>query len=212
MPAKSSSKKFGSAAGDKSSGGAKRKFDGGNNAGGDDSGQSASNKKRALKHERQSHRRHADAVVASKEIWNKLRLKTNTKKETREMTDELMELLRGKFAQVAMQHDASRVVQAVLQYGTPEQRLEVVKELANADVAGSGKKGSSTNSLAELCKVQYAHFAVLKIIKYSYKEKECVKIVVKVRTHFVSVANITWCYDDGGKFIPILYFAGIATV
>lgn len=170
--------------------GAKRKFDGGNNAsaaGGDDSGQSASNKKRALKHERQSHRRHADAVVASKEIWNKLRLKTNTKKETREMTDELMELLRGKFAQVAMQHDASRVVQAVLQYGTPEQRLEVVKELANANVAGSGKKGTGTNSLAELCKVQYAHFAVLKIIKYCSKEKECVKIVVKVSKHVYMV-------------------------
>ena len=186
MPANTSSKKKFGSDGDKSSGG-KRKFDGGNNASaaGDGGGgdQSASNKKRALKHERQSHRRHADAVVASKEIWNKLRLKTNTKKETREMTDELMELLRGKFAQVAMQHDASRVVQAVLQYGTPQQRLDVVKELADADVAGSGKKASSTNSLAELCKIQYAHFAVLKIIKYCYKEKECVKIVVKVSAH-----------------------------
>ena len=185
MPANTSSKKKFGSDGDKSSGG-KRKFDGDNaSAAGDGGGgdQSASNKKRALKHERQSHRRHADAVVASKEIWNKLRLKTNTKKETREMTDELMELLRGKFAQVAMQHDASRVVQAVLQYGTPQQRLDVVKELADADVAGSGKKASSTNSLAELCKIQYAHFAVLKIIKYCYKEKECVKIVVKVSAH-----------------------------
>ena len=191
MPANTSSKKKFGSDGDKSSGG-KRKFDasaagGGGGGGGGD--QSASNKKRALKHERQSHRRHADAVVASKEIWNKLRLKTNTKKETREMTDELMELLRGKFAQVAMQHDASRVVQAVLQYGTSQQRLEVVKELADADVAGSGKKGSSTNSLAELCKVQYAHFAVLKIIKYCYKDKECVKIVVKVSPYVDLLRN-----------------------
>jgi len=107
-----------------------------------------------------------------------------------------------------MQHDASRVVQAVLQYGTPEQRLEVVKELASADVAGSGKKGSCTNSLAELCKVQYAHFAVLKIIKYCYKEKECVKIVVKVRKHFVFIANVMWCYGNRGDSYRCLYFAG----
>ena len=164
----------------------KRKFDGGGTSassagagGGGGPDVSASNKKRALKHERQSHRRHADSVVGAKDIWNRLRLKTNTREETRELTDELMELLRGKFAQVAMQHDASRVVQAVVQYGTPEQRLDVVKELANADVAGSGK-GSSTTGLAELCKVQYAHFVVLKIIKYSFKEAECVRLVVKV--------------------------------
>mmetsp|Transcript_19481 Transcript_19481/g.56043 ORF Transcript_19481/g.56043 Transcript_19481/m.56043 type:complete len:634 (-) Transcript_19481:45-1946(-) len=205
MPANTSSKKKFGSEGDKSAGG-KRKFDGGNNAsaagGGGDSEQSASNKKRALKHERQSHRRHADAVVVSKEIWNKLRLKTNTKKETQDMTDELMELLRGKFAQVAMQHDASRVVQAVLQYGTPQQRLEVVKELANSDVAGSGKKGSSTNSLAELCKVQYAHFAVLKIIKYCYKDKECVKIAVKSLKGQVSKLAV---HAVGARVIELLF-------
>mmetsp|Transcript_19880 Transcript_19880/g.42837 ORF Transcript_19880/g.42837 Transcript_19880/m.42837 type:complete len:625 (-) Transcript_19880:97-1971(-) len=179
-----SSKKYGKGT---SSSSKKRKYEGGNksasSAGGGEGGGaggdvSASNKKRALKHERQSHRRHADSVVAAKEVWNRLRLKTNTREETRELTDELMELLRGKFAEVAMQHDASRVVQAVVQYGTPEQRLDVVKELANADVAGSGKS-NSTNSIAELCKIQYAHFVVLKIIKYCFKEAECVRIVVK---------------------------------
>jgi pumilio family protein 6 len=175
-----SSKKYGKGT---SSSSKKRKFEGGNKSassvGGGGADVSASNKKRALKHERQSHRRHADSVVTAKEVWNRLRLKTNTREETRELTDELMELLRGKFAEVAMQHDASRVVQAVVQYGTPEQRLDVVKELANADVAGSGKS-NNTNSLAELCKVQYAHFVVLKIIKYCFKEAECVRIVVKV--------------------------------
>ena len=131
---------------------------------------SASNKKRALKHERQSHRRHSDAVVASKEIWNRLRLKTNTREETSAMTNELMDILRGKFSEVAMQHDASRIVQAVIQYGTAQQRLEVVKEISDG------------GNMSELCKIQYAHFAVLKIIKYCFKQKDCVQIVVKVRT------------------------------
>jgi len=134
---------------------------------GDDSDkQSASNKKRALKHERQSRRKHADVVVASKELWNKLRLKSNSKDDIAEMMRELMQLLRGKFAQVAMQHDASRVVQAAIQFGTTDQRAEIVKELEG-------------DTMAELAKVQYAHFVILKCIKYCAKDIACVKVITK---------------------------------
>ena len=142
----------------------KRKFDDKTKSAED--GQSASNKKRALKHERQSHRKHADIVIAGKELWNKMRLKSNTKEEIASMMSDLMSLFRGKFNDVAMQHDASRIVQAAIQFGNDDQRLEVVKEL-------------STN-VSELSKVQYAHFAVLKMIKYCSRNKDAVKIIVKV--------------------------------
>ena len=135
----------------------------------DDPNQSASNKKRALKHARQSHRPHADVVVTSKEIWNKLRVKTNTEDQIKELMAELMDLLKGKFHQVAMQHDASRVVQAALQYGTEDQRRVIVKEIC------------SLGNLVELSKVQYAHFVVLKMVKHSFKSTECMKLIVKVR-------------------------------
>lgn len=83
-------------------------------------------------------------------------------------------MLKGKMMEVAMQHDASRMVQAVLQFGSKEERLETVRELCAAD------KESAVN-LAELCKIQYAHFVVLKMIKYCARDDECVRLIVKVR-------------------------------
>jgi pumilio family protein 6 len=135
-----------------------------------DESKSSSQQKRALKHERQSHRNHADAVMEAKEIWNKLRLKTNTKEETSQLMEQLVSLLRGKFRQVALQHDASRVVQAAIQFGTAEQRKQLVMELCEGD------------NLQELCKVQYAHFCVLKMTKYCHRDAECVRAIVRVRS------------------------------
>lgn len=134
-----------------------------------DSNLSASNKKRALKHARQAHRPHSEVVVASKEMWNKLRLKCNTEEQVKEIMKDLMEMLRGKFHQIAMQHDASRVVQAALQHGNDGQKKSIVKEIC------------SLGNVVELSKVQYAHFVVLKMIKSCYKDAECMRIIVKVR-------------------------------
>ena len=58
--------------------------------------ESSSTSKRALKHERQSQRKHADIVNDAKRIWNQLRLKTNTKEQNREYMDELIPLIKGK--------------------------------------------------------------------------------------------------------------------
>jgi pumilio family protein 6 len=82
--------------------------------------------------------------------------------------------------EVAMQHDASRMVQAVLQFGTKEERLETVRELCAGDKNKDSKGGEHVN-LAELCKIQYAHFVVLKMIKYCARDDECVRLIVKVR-------------------------------
>jgi len=124
--------------------------------------------KRELRQVRQSHRPHAESVVAGKELWNKLRLKTNTKEQTEAMMKELMELLTGKFNQVALQHDASRVVQAAVQYGNQSQKKIVINELCEG------------GHLVELAKSQYAHFVVLKMIKYSVKDDESIRQIVKV--------------------------------
>jgi pumilio family protein 6 len=148
-----------------------------------DETKSSTQQKRALKHERQAHRKHADAVMESKDIWNKLRLKTNTKEETAQLMEQLMSLLQGKFRQVALQHDASRVVQAAIQFGTPQQRKEVVMELCEQD------------DLQELCKVQYAHFCVLKMIKYCYRDAECVRAIVKVSGSKTGTVALSSCFS-----------------
>jgi hypothetical protein len=157
---------------------------------------SPSNKKRALKAERQSHRKHATTVRSSKEIWNDLRVKSNDKDTNNKLCAELHALLKGKCMEVAMQHDASRCVQGLLQFGNEKQRRDVVMELCDAgNGSGSGGGGAmnkskaaeeksnnnpSMNNLGELCKIQYAHFVVLKMIKYCARDDVCVKLIVKV--------------------------------
>lgn len=128
---------------------------------------SSSAQKRALKQERQSHRRHADVVRDGKEIWNKLRVKTNTKDDTKDLVEKLMNLLKedSLIREIALQHDASRVVQAAIQFSSVEQRRNLCQSLAP--------------QMAEMSKVQYAHFCVLKLIQYGYKDDETVQILIK---------------------------------
>lgn len=140
---------------------------------------SPANKKRALKAERQSHRRHASTVRPAKEIWSNLRIKTNDSATNSKLCTELYDMLKGKLMEVAMQHDASRMVQAILQFGSREERLETVRELCAND------KEQNVN-LAELCKIQYAHFVVLKMIKYCGRDDECVRLIVKVSCLFLT--------------------------
>ena len=145
--------------------------------------QTPSNKKRALKAERQSHRKHASTVLQSKEIWNELRKKSNDKETITKLVTELHSTLKGKCMEVTMQHDASRCVQGVLQFGNEVQRREVVMELCEAGSGSDGKSGEKKNqtiNLAELCKIQYAHFVVLKMIKYCFRDDVCIKLIVKV--------------------------------
>jgi pumilio homology domain family member 6 len=131
---------------------------------------SSSAQKRQVRKDRQSHRRHADTVAESKILWNKLRVKTNTPDDTKQLMDQVMTLIRGKVAEIALQHDASRVVQAAIQFGSPSQRLELLKELC----------ASQEGSLAELSKIQYAHFCCLKFMKYCNRDDQCVQMIVKV--------------------------------
>jgi pumilio family protein 6 len=134
--------------------------------------------KRDLKHQRQSTRKHADVVSEAKVIWNKLRLKTNTAKQNRELMDDLVPLIEGKSKQIALQHDASRVVQAAIQFGTPAERKTILEELCK-----------DSGNLVELAKSQYAVFCVLKAIKYCHTDAACVKMIVKaLKGHMAKLA------------------------
>lgn len=131
---------------------------------------SSSAQKRQVRKDRQSHRRHADAVVDAKSLWNKLRQKSNTKQDTADLMEQVMTLIRGKVNEIALQHDASRVVQAAVQFGSEEQRKELLTEICQTE-----------GNLVELAKIQYAHFCCLKFIKYCARDEASIKLIVKVR-------------------------------
>mmetsp|Transcript_22161 Transcript_22161/g.25227 ORF Transcript_22161/g.25227 Transcript_22161/m.25227 type:complete len:635 (-) Transcript_22161:86-1990(-) len=136
---------------------------------------SSSAQRRILKHERQSHRRHADIVLEAKNIWNKLRLKTNTKEQVKELEEDLLKLLlmsssdkaEGTLVgEIALQHDASRVVQAAIQFATtPEQRLQLTQALSS--------------QMVEISKNPYAHFCVLKVIQYGHTHDATVRALLQ---------------------------------
>jgi len=102
-------------------------------------------------------RPHQDTVDKAKSVWNKLRQKSNTKEQQKKLMDELYPLIKGKSYQIALKHDASRIIQAALQFGSSKQRQEVAMELVQGD-------------LLELCNNAYAHHSVVKVIKYCHKD------------------------------------------
>jgi len=166
----------------------KRKFN--NNGNKDSTEESANSKKRALKHARQSRRPYFESVLSAKELWNKLRVKTNTPQDNKSIMVDLMSLLTGKFHRVAMQHDASRVVQAAIQFGDDDQRSVIVKELCES------------GNMVELAKVQYAHFVILKLIKYCYKDSMKIKLIVKaLKGHFSKLA----VHAVGARVVELLF-------
>ena len=139
-------------------------------------------------------RKHADIVVDGKRIWNQLRLKTNTAAQTRALVDELMPLIAGKAHEIALQHDASRVVQAAVQFGSAAERRQILRELCAGPAVSGGSttsnNSSSNNSMVELCKSQYAHFVVLKVIKYCHTDDEAVKrLTTALQGHMAKLAT-----------------------
>jgi pumilio family protein 6 len=171
MVAKESAKRKSSSGKTSSSNTKKQKSDGGKDKSDNNAALSNSALKRQVRKERQATRRHAESVTEAKSLWNKLRLKTNTKEDTKKLMEKVMELIRGKVREIALQHDASRVVQAAVQFGSDEQRKEILVEIC-----------LSEGSLAEMAKIQYAHFCCLKFIKYCARDEANVKMIVKVRT------------------------------
>jgi pumilio family protein 6 len=98
-----------------------------------------------------------------------IRLKSNTTEETKDLMDQVMKLIRIKVNEVALQHDAIRVVQAAIHFGSDEQRKELLTEICG-----------SSGSLAELSKIQYAHFCCLKFIKYCNRDSDSAQMIIKV--------------------------------
>jgi pumilio homology domain family member 6 len=120
-------------------------------------------------------RKNGATVTDGKRIWNQLRQHNNTREQTEQCMEELMGILAGKSHEIALQHDGSRLVQAALQFGSGADRSAVVRELVlQADVA-------------ELCRSQYAHFVVLKALKYGSRE-HVASILAKLRGHVPKLA------------------------
>ena len=90
-------------------------------------------------------------------LWERLRVKKISKDDKRKLVAAIFKASKGKCALLANNHKASRVIQALLKYGTEDERASVYAECAP--------------HLGALAKSLYGHFIVQKLVDATPKEK-----------------------------------------
>jgi pumilio homology domain family member 6 len=102
----------------------------------------------------------APIIAQAKPIWEQLR-KKNLKKPDREaLMAKMMQLVQGKAKDVIFKHDASRIIQCCLKYGSQAQRIEIAQEL--------------NGSYVDLAKSQYGRFIVSRVMQLVKEHRQVI--------------------------------------
>jgi pumilio homology domain family member 6 len=132
-------------------------------------------KKKELKVQRASAKPNFELVNNMKGMWNKVRDRTTSDEERNTLVSKMVDHISGNVLQVTLRHDASRMTQCILQYGTDAQRLKILGELLE--------------KAAEIAKTPYGHFTILKAISYCTGAPEQRKICAAIKGHFVALGT-----------------------
>ncbi|KJF61292.1 pumilio homology domain family member 6 [Coccidioides immitis RS] len=124
-------------------------------------GQAMSNdiniKQKLLARQRKLAKPNSDLIVRTKKIWERLRLKSHVTREEREqLVTELYSIITGRVNEFVFKHDAVRVIQTALKYGTAKQRKAIAVEL----------KGT----YRELAESKYGKFLLAKLVVHGNSE------------------------------------------
>mmetsp|Transcript_15693 Transcript_15693/g.15033 ORF Transcript_15693/g.15033 Transcript_15693/m.15033 type:complete len:336 (+) Transcript_15693:61-1068(+) len=123
--------------------------------------------------ERRASKPNFSLVEGLKSAWNTIRQKSTAPAVRSKLVSQMATKMEGQVLQVTLRHDASRIVESILQYGTETQREKILTEL--------------TQKLVEIAKTPYGHFVVLKAITYCTGALEQKKIAAAFSGHFVSL-------------------------
>jgi len=105
--------------------------------------------RKELRKERRNAKPHADVVNSLNTIFQAA-IANMPAADRAAKIREVMDQVKGHIKDVANRHDASRVLQTVIKYGTQQQRLQMFEELRGAFI--------------ELSLDHYAHFFILKLV------------------------------------------------
>lgn len=72
---------------------------------------------------------HFELILQCKKIWEKIRQKDCQTKQREELLSQLMHLIQKRVVEIIFKHDASRIIQCAIKYGSKEQRVVIAKEL-----------------------------------------------------------------------------------
>lgn len=107
--------------------------------------------------------------------WNKVRDRS-TETDTRASTlVKMVDQFKDHILAVTLRHDASRIVQTVLQFGTVEQKETIMHSLCQ--------------KASEIAKTPYGHFTILKAITYCTRPADQRKLAAALKGHFVSLGG-----------------------
>lgn len=84
---------------------------------------------KAVTAQRKASKPHASLIAQAKAVWAQARRKNITPKERQQAIRELMNVIRGHVKELANKHDASRIVQTAVKYGSAADRDTIAGEL-----------------------------------------------------------------------------------
>ena len=132
-------------------------------------------KKKELKQQRAAAKPNFALVEELKTSWNVVRNRSTPDDKRKDLIDKMFKQMTGHVLQVTLRHDASRMTQCILQYGTEEQRSIILGELSTKTV--------------EIAKTPYGHFTILKAISYCTGAAEQRKLCSSLKGHFVALGT-----------------------
>lgn len=106
---------------------------------------------KALLTQRKAAKPHSELLTEAKRAWSLARQKNLSRTERTKHINALMDVVRGKVKDIVFKHDASRIVQTIVKYGSAKERNEIAEEL----------KGR----YKDLAQNKYSKFLVTKLIR-----------------------------------------------
>jgi pumilio family protein 6 len=131
-----------------------------------------------------------DVIYKSKKIWEQMRRKDLSCEERKKKIQEHQDMIRGNIKELVFKHDASRVVQTALKYGSKSIRQEVANELKGTYVS--------------LAQSSYGKYLVVKVMHYGTPETKKMVVdefcgsVKKLIKHREASFVIQDCYAEFG--------------
>ncbi len=118
---------------------------------------------------------HFKLVETIKSSWNKVRDHSTANEARQKLVADMVKNIKTHIIDVTLRHDASRMVQTILQFGNNQQKDLVLAELHE--------------KMFEIAKSPYGHFVILKAITYCNEQPAMKKIVSSLQKHFVSLGT-----------------------
>jgi pumilio family protein 6 len=107
--------------------------------------------------------------------WNKVRDRSTTEEARVALLKRMVDQMSTHVLQVTLRHDASRIVQTILQFGNQSQKDVMLGELSV--------------KAYEISKTPYGHFTILKAITYCTRASDQRTIAAAFRGHFVALGT-----------------------